>query len=375
MIDNEMKTDNTMDSNYYCVIMAGGAGTRFWPVSRTARPKQFLDITGTGKSFLRYTFERFAGIFPVENIIVVTTARYDRLVMEQIPELLPENLLVEPYVRDTAPCIAYATYTILKRNPDATMVVSPADHLIMDEDKFRKTVIDALDYASKTDVLMTMGIRPTKADSNYGYIQAVGGKAAFENEEPMPVKTFTEKPDPALAKVFIDSGEFFWNAGIFAWNARIIRQEMEKYIPEVTRLFAGWENVFGTPVEPEFIGRAYSDCIKISIDYGVMEKTDRAWIYPARFGWADIGNWEALYGNYDKKDNHGNAFISGERLSDGNRNLLVYSKKKDKLMAIKGLDNFMVIDTDDVLLICPKDDRKFKDFIAGIAMPDYEEFR
>ena len=364
-----------MDKNYYCVIMAGGAGTRFWPVSRTAYPKQFLDMAGTGKSFLRYTFERFAGIIPAENIIVVTTSRYTDLVKGQIPELLPENLLVEPYGRDTAPCIIYATYTLLKRNPDATMVVSPADHLIMDEDKFRKTISDALDYAAKTDVLMTLGIRPTKPDSNYGYIQAAGGKAAFEKEEPMPVKTFTEKPDAALAKVFLDSGEFFWNAGIFAWNARTIREEAEKHIPEVTRLFAGWENVIGSPMEKEFIERAYSDCIKISIDYGVMEKTDRAWIYPARFGWADIGNWEALYSHYDRKDNHGNAFISGERLSDGNRNLLVYSRKKDKLVAIKGLENFMVIDTDDVLLICSKDDRQFKDLIAGIAMPDFEDFR
>ena len=364
-----------MDKNYYCVIMAGGAGTRFWPVSRTAYPKQFLDMAGTGKSFLRYTFERFAGIIPAENIIVVTTSRYTDLVKGQIPELLPENLLVEPYGRDTAPCIIYATYTLLKRTPDATMVVSPADHLIMDEDKFRKTISDALDYAAKTDVLMTLGIRPTKPDSNYGYIQAAGGKAAFEKEEPMPVKTFTEKPDAALAKVFLDSGEFFWNAGIFAWNARTIREEAEKHIPEVTRLFAGWENVIGSPMEKEFIERAYSDCIKISIDYGVMEKTDRAWIYPARFGWADIGNWEALYSHSDRKDNHGNAFISGERLSDGNRNLLVYSRKKDKLVAIKGLENFMVIDTDDVLLICPKDDRQFKDFIAGIAMPDFEDFR
>lgn len=364
-----------MDKNYYCVIMAGGAGTRFWPVSRTSCPKQFLDIAGTGKSFLRYTFERFAGIIPVDNIIVVTTARYADLVKGQIPELAPSSLLVEPYGRDTAPCIAYAAYTLLKRDPDATMVVSPADHLIMDEERFRKTILDALGYAARTDVLMTLGIRPTKADSNYGYIQAAGGKAAFEKEEPMPVKTFTEKPDPALAKVFLDSGEFFWNAGIFAWNARTIKNEMEKHLPEVTRLFSGWENVFGTPVEKEFIERAYSDCIKISIDYGVMEKTDKAWIYPAQFGWADIGNWEALYSNYDRKDNYGNAFISGERLSDGNRNLLVYSKKKDKLMAIKGLENYMVIDTDDVLLICPKEDRKFKDFIAGIAMPDFEEFR
>lgn len=362
-------------SNYYCVIMAGGAGTRFWPVSRTSCPKQFLDIAGTGKTFLRYTFERFAKIIPEENILVVTTARYVDLVKEQLPELLPQNLLAEPYGRDTAPCIAYATYTLLKRNPKATMTVSPADHLIMDEDKFRKTMLDALEYASKTDVLMTLGIRPLKPDSNYGYIQATGGKAAFDKEEPMPVKTFTEKPDPALAKVFIDSGEFFWNAGIFAWNAETIKNELEKYLPEITRLFTGWENVLGTPVEKEFIERVYADCIKISIDYGVMEKTDRAWIYPARFGWADIGNWEALYDHYEDKDNHGNAFISGERLSYGNRNLLVYSKKKDKLMAIKGLENFMVIDTDDVLLICPKENRQFKDFVAGIAMPDFEDFR
>lgn len=375
MIDNKMKTDNTMDSNYYCVIMAGGAGTRFWPVSRTARPKQFLDIAGTGKSFLRYTFERFAGIFPVENIIVVTTARYDRLVMEQIPELLPENLLVEPYVRDTAPCIAYATYTLLKRNPDATMVVSPADHLIMDEDKFRKTVIDALDYASKTDVLMTMGIRPTKADSNYGYIQAVGGKAAFENEKPMPVKTFTEKPDPALAKVFIDSGEFFWNSGIFVWTADTIIREIGKHLPEVAQVFSGWQHAIGTQMEEEFLNRAYTDCIKISIDYGVMEKTDKAWLYPAKFGWSDVGTWESLYGCIGEKDSNGNIYNTLKALTEDSTDTIIYSQAKDKLIAVQGLDNYVVIDTGKALLICPKDDKKLKEFTARLSMPGFESYR
>lgn len=364
-----------MDKNNYCIIMAGGAGTRLWPVSRSGCPKQFIEVGNTGKSFLRITYERFSKFFPAENILIVTTVKYRDIVKRQIPEIEDENLLAEPYGRNTAPCIAYATYTLLKRNPDASMVVAPADHLIFDEDTFAKTVTNAIAFASREKVLMTIGLMPTRPDTNYGYIQVSGGKNACHADRAVKVKTFTEKPDADLARVFVDSGEFLWNSGIFAWKAQTIREEMEKYLPEVTGLFNGWEKALGSSTEQDFITRAYTDCLNISIDYAVMEKTDRAWIYPASFGWADIGSWESLQEFYPHKDALGNAVMAEKTLMTEDRNSLIVSTDKGKLVAVKGLKDFMVIDTDDVLLICPKNDRQFKDFIAGIAMPEYEKYR
>ena len=362
-------------SHCYCVIMAGGNGVRIWPVSRNAKPKQFLDVADTGKTFIQSTFERFSKIVPKENILIVTGDRYRELVAEQLPEVAPENILYEPYSRSTAPCIAYATYTLLKRDPEAKIVVTPSDHLIEDEDIFVETIEKSFDYIDGNDVLMTLGVVPTRPDTNYGYIQACGGSEAYKKGIPLQVKTFTEKPDRELAQVFINTGEFFWNAGIFIWKAQTIRQEMEKYLPEVTRLFNGWENALGTPIESEFITRAYTDCANISIDYGVMEKTDRAWISPVQFKWNDVGTWESLYNIIPTKDQKGNAISAEKTLIEDTRDVLVVSPSKKKLIAIKGLEDYMVIDTDDALVICPKDDKKFKEFISGIAMPGFEKYR
>ena len=221
---------------------------------------------------------------------------------------------------------------------------------------------------------MTLGGVPTRPDTNYGYIQAYGGSKAYRNNQPLQVKTFTEKPDKEMASLFISTGEFLWNAGIFLWKAATIRREMERYLPEVTGQFTGWESAIGTRIESEFIARAYTGCLNISIDYGVMEKTDMAWIYPVNFGWQDVGSWESLY-NYIPKDNLGNAITAEKTLLESTGNMLVVSPEKKKLIAIKGLEDYMVIDTDDVLVICPKDDKKFKDFISGIAMPEYEKYR
>ena len=361
-------------NNCYCVIMAGGSGTRFWPVSRVAKPKQFLDVADTGKTFIRQTYDRFLKILPKENILIVTADKYRDLVMEQIPELDRSNLLLEPYARNTAPCIAYATYKLLQRNPEATMVVSPSDHIIEDEATFTDTINYVLEYVDSHDVLMTLGVVPTRPDTNYGYVQACGGREAFNRNEPVEVKTFTEKPDKELAKVFMSTGEFFWNSGIFLWKARTIREEMEKHLPEVTGLFKGWEKTMDTAVESEFVTRAYTDSLNISIDYGVMEKTDRAWVYPAKFDWQDIGTWESLY-NYMPSDHLGNSISAGKMLVENCQNTMVVSPEKKKLIAIKGLEDYMVIDTEDALVICPKDDRKFKEFISGIAMPEYEKYR
>ena len=355
--------------------MAGGTGVRFWPVSRAAKPKQFLDVAYTGKTFIQSTYERFLKVVPQENILIVTGDRYRDIVKEQLPDLADENLLLEPYSRNTAPCIAYATYTLLKRDPLARMVVSPSDHMIDNEELFVETIRKAFDYIEEHDTLMTLGVIPTRPDTNYGYVQAYGGSDVYKNGNPMQVKTFTEKPDRELAKVFISTGEFFWNAGIFLWKAETIRNEMEKYLPEVTGLFKGWENALGTPIEGEFIAKAYTDCPYISIDYGVMEKTDIAWMYPVRFGWGDIGTWESLYNIMPEKDSMGNAMSAEKTLVENTSGVLVVSPEKKKLIAIKGLEDYMVIDTEDVLVICPKDDKKFKDFISGIGMPEYEKYR
>lgn len=355
--------------------MAGGAGTRFWPVSRIAKPKQFLDVAETGKTFIRHTYDRFLKILPQENILIVTAAKYRDLVMEQIPELSRENLLLEPYTRNTAPSTVYATYTLLKRNPDAQFVVMPSDYIIDNEDIFVETIRNAFDYIEQNDVLLTLGVAPTRPDTNYGYAQVFGGREAIQSKQPAKVKTFTEKPDKELAKVFLSTGEFLWNAGIHLWKAKTIREEMEKHMPQVTGLFKGWEHALGTPVETEFATKAFSDCMNISLSYGVMEKTDKAWIFPVTFDWQDVGTWESLYNYMTIRDAHGNACSAEKVLAEDTKDSLIISPEKKKLVAVNGLEDYIVIDTDDVLLICPKDDRKFKEFISQIGMPEFEKYR
>lgn len=354
--------------------MAGGAGTRFWPISKTARPKQFLDVAETGKTFIRQTYERCLRIVPQENILVVTAERYQNLVRQELPELQEDNLLLEPYSRNTAPAVAYCTYSLLKRDPDAMMAVLPSDHIIDNDELFSQTIDDAFGYVEEKDVLMTLGIIPSRPDTNYGYVQVCGGREAYKTQEPLQIKTFTEKPDKTLAEIFISTGEFLWNAGIFLWKADTIKQEMEKYAPQITGQFEGWEVAIGSKIEKEFIQRAYTGCPNISLGYSVMEKTERAWIYPARFGWQDIGTWESLY-NYIPKDPLGNAVSAEKTLLENVSGNLVVSQEKKKLIAINGLEDYMVIDTEEALVICPKDDKKFKDFISGIAMPEFEKYR
>lgn len=364
-----------MNNKYYCVIMAGGHNNHFWPITRNNKPNQFLDITGTGKSLLRKAYERCLDVVPKENILIVTIKRFKDLVLKQVPDIPKENLLLEPFGRRTAPCIAYATYTLLKRSPDAVMAITPADLVISDEDLFKESLSNALDYATNYPVLMTLGVKPNRPDPNFGYIQATGGKAAINGHDPVKVKTFTEKPDAELAEVFYKSGEFFWNSGIFVWQASVIREEMDRYIPEVTNLFTGWEGALGSPSESAFLDRAYADCTKISIDYGVMEKTTRAWLYPVQFGWSDIDNWDSVYASLPHKDKDGNITNTDKCYLKDDMSCVMVSGNKKKLIAVKGLEDFLVIDTDDVLLICPKDDKEYKDFVMGTMSSDYEEYR
>lgn len=355
--------------------MAGGAANHFWPISREARPKQFLDIAGGGKSFLRLTYNRFSRIVPPENILVVTLDRFGELVREQLPELPANNLLLEPHSRNTAPCIAYSTFAILKRCPDAIVVTTPADHIISDEDAFKKAVADVMEHAADNNVLMTLGISPTGPETGYGYIQVKGGKAGAVSGKPVKVKTFTEKPDKSLAKVFYDSGEFFWNSGIFAWKASVILNEMTAHLPDVVSVFKGWREILDTPGEKTFLEKAYSECPKISIDYGVMEKTDIAWLYSGNFGWSDIDSWDSLFNAAPGKDAKGNVSNSGKHLFSEDRDNLLITENKRKIYAVKGLTDYLIVDTEDALLICPRDDKRFTEFIAGLGMPGYEDFR
>ncbi len=353
--------------------MAGGAGRRFWPVSRERMPKQFIPIRELGKSLLRHTFDRFSAIVPADHILVVTTQPYVRELKLHLPELKEENLIVEPYIRDTAPCLTYATYKLMQRDPQATAIVSPSDHILQDDPSFVDTLRSAADYAENHDELVVLGTIPTRPDTNFGYIQKVPG--GVDELPPFKVKTFTEKPDPALAQVFYESGEFLWNSGIFVWNLRTIREEIEECMPSLASQFEGWQDVFGTSREKNFIDKVYGGCERQSISYGILEKTKRARVYPAPFRWDDIGEWETYYDMAEGKDSSGNV-VKGEWLyADDSKDCLLVTTSHDKLIAIQGLDSFMVIDTDDVLLICPKDAEGYKRFVSKVRQKLPEKYK
>ena len=359
-----------MNHNHYCIIMAGGIGSRFWPMSRQARPKQFIDILGIGRTFLQMTFDRYAQIVPPENILVVTAKRYYSLVREQLPAIPEENILLEPYKRNTAPCVAYATYKLYRKNPDAAVIVAPADHLIIGEERFRDTMRTALSVAEKSDRLYTIGIEPTRPETNYGYIQInkpVCKKAG--NHVSYQVKTFTEKPNADLAKVFLETGEFFWNSGMFIWSLKAIKAEMERCLPEVTTLFQGGEAYYGTEGEAGFIQRVYEDCPAISIDYGVMEKTQKAWVFLSDFGWSDLGTWDSVY-ERAPKDAGGNVIGNGVQMVDDVTGSMVLSSNPEKLVVARGFENLMVVDMEDVLLVCRRDDRTVKDIVTDLTVKD-----
>ena len=361
------------DLRNYCVIMAGGIGARFWPVSRVARPKQFLSYGFSGLSFLKMAYNRALAVVPEENIIVVSLERYRDLVMKELPELPSANLLLEPFNRNTASCIAYATYSILQRDPQAVVLVMPSDQEIDDEGSFASTVMRGLDYAAGHDVLVTLGVLPTRPDTNFGYIQTDG---PMIDGSPVRVKTFTEKPDRETAQAFIDSGEFLWNAGIFIWKAKVIAEEIDKCAPEISAHWSGWRQSVGSPWEKEYLEGIYPDMPRTSIDYAVMEKSDRVMAIPAFFDWADLGNWESMYEYFDLRDHNGNAVRTGGKvLSRDNERSIIFSSRKDKLVAVKGLDDFMVIDMDDVLMICPRDEKSLRDFLSELSLPEYEEYR
>lgn len=348
-----------MASSKYCVIMAGGIGTRFWPKSRQSMPKQFLDILGTGKSFIRHTYERFAKIVPPENFLVVTNRKYKDLVLEHLPELSAGQVLCEPVGRNTAPCIAYAAYTLLGRDPEAEMIVTPSDHLILDEENFRTIIGECLSFAAEHDALLTVGIKPTRPDTGYGYIQVSDAQPVSK------VKCFTEKPGLELAQTFLQCGEFFWNSGIFIWKVRTIVEAFEKYLPEHHALFDGVRRAQGTDAEQNIVELAFAECRAISIDYGIMEKADNVYVRCGEFGWSDVGTWGSVY-QHSRKDRYANA-APGEGCYLYDTRSSIVSLPKDKIAVISGLKEYIVVDTDDVLMICPRaEEQNIKKFIDEV---------
>lgn len=331
----------------FCVIMAGGVGSRFWPLSCEAMPKQFLDILGTGKSFIRSTYERFLPIVPTENFLVVTNENYKKLVLEHIPELKEEQVLCEPMRRNTAPCIAYASYKINKMNPNAKIVVTPADHLVTNEAEFQRVISQGFDFVADNNKLLTIGIRPSRPETGYGYIQHDKQNAQGEFK---CVKTFTEKPNRELAEAFVKSGEFFWNSGIFVWSAKAIIEAFTNHLPEMNMMFREGIPVYGTDDEREFIHNLYTDCMSISIDYGIMEKAENVYVIAADFGWSDIGTWGSLY-NYSQLDENRNCLLNGKAMIYNTQNSII-NIPEHKVAVIDGLDGFLVIDTPERLLIC-----------------------
>jgi mannose-1-phosphate guanylyltransferase len=348
----------------YCVIMGGGIGSRFWPVSRKDRPKQFLDFFGTGRSLLQQTFDRFAQIIPVENIYIATNESYADLVKEQLPEIKDNQLLLEPTRRNTAPCIAYAAYHIQAINPKANIVVTPADHLILQEQHYLKNIQTGLNFVDKFPSLLTLGVKPSRPETGYGYIQTEEGGVSDNIQK---VKAFTEKPNYELAKVFFESGDFFWNSGIFIWNVKTIIDAFNRYLPDMATRFNQGLGKYNTPEEKPFINEEYPTCQNISIDYGVMEKADNVYMLVADFGWSDLGTWGSLY-DLAEKDDRSNVVLKCRSLFIESSDNLI-SLSQDKIAVIQGLNDYIVIESDNVLLICKKtEEQRIKQFVADVNM-------
>lgn len=337
-------------NNCYCVIMGGGVGSRFWPCSRTNLPKQFLDFFGTGRSLLQQTFDRFNKIIPTDNIFIVTNVLYADLVKQQLPQMDESRILLEPARRNTAPCILWASYHIKAIDPKANIVVAPSDHLILKEDEFTQAVQRGLEFVSEEDKLLTLGITPNRPETGYGYIQI----AEQVGDNFYKVKTFTEKPELELAKLFISTGEFYWNSGIFMWNINSIIKAAEKYLPEVVLKLTSKLDSFNTPDEQAYINDVFPTCPNVSIDFGLMEKAENVYISLGDFGWSDLGTWSSLYDLSSKDENQNVTLRCKSIIYNGNNNIIVLPE--GKLAVIDGLDGYLIAENDNVLLICKKDE-------------------
>ncbi len=379
--------------NNYCVIMAGGVGSRFWPFSREEKPKQFLDFFGTGRSLLQMTIDRFRPIVPVENMFIVTNITYKHLILEQVPDIKESQILCEPARRNTAPCIAYATAHIralcLRRagltaaNQDwtrpemkANIVVAASDHLILEEEKFRQAILKAFDFVSENNAICTLGMQPTRPETGYGYIQYINERSQSELNDGMsaakplndgiyPVKTFTEKPNLEMAKVFLESGDFLWNSGIFIWNLQTISEAFRYLLPEVADRFREGELLMGTEKEEDFIEEMFPKCPNISIDYGIMEKADNVYVMPSSFGWSDLGTWGSLY-ELSEKDEDGNVSLHSEaHFHEAKGNIVVLEPGKKAI--VQGVEDMIIVEEKGALLVCKKaEEQRIKQFVSEL---------
>jgi len=351
-----------MDKHNYVAILAGGIGSRFWPKSRTPFPKQFLDILNTGKTLIQSTYDRYAAFIPEENIYIVTSVEYTEIVQRQLPKVKSGNILSEPSRKNTAPCIAYISFKLLQKDPEASLIIAPSDHLVLDNASFERVALQALDFAVHMKAFVTLGIKPTYPNTGYGYIQHEPLAVA---DNIFRVKTFTEKPNTELAKAFIASGDFLWNAGIFIWKAKQIVDAFEQHQPEMYELFATELTHFNTSEEQAALERIYPLCTNISIDYAIMERAHNVYVIPSSFGWSDLGTWNSAYDNLEK-DYLGNA-VAGDNVMIIDATKCMVSVPNNKLLVLQGLDDFIVVDTKDVLLICKKDkEQQIKDYVAEV---------
>ena len=340
--------------------MAGGIGSRFWPFSRTDKPKQFLDFFGTGRSLLQMTVDRFRPLVPIENVLIVTNVAYKELILEQVPDLSERQILCEPARRNTAPCIAYATAHIRARGEkNANIVVAASDHLILEEEKFRHTIQQAFDFVSTHKAICTLGMQPTRPETGYGYIQFARG------EEICPVKQFKEKPDLETAKKYLDSGDYLWNSGIFIWSLETISEAIEKYMPEVAEIFKRGERIIGTKEEGEWIKENFPKCPNISVDYGIMEKADNVFVLPSSFGWSDLGTWGSLYELSDKDEKGNVSLHSKAHFHEAEGNIVVLEPGKTAI--VQGVNDMIIVEERGALLVCKKaEEQQIKNWILDI---------
>ena len=353
-----------MNKNNYAVIMAGGIGSRFWPMSKSSFPKQFLDILGTGETLIQQTFSRLERICPPENILIVTNTNYKNLCLEQLPNVVESNILCEPAMRNTAPCVAYAAFKIQSMNEDANMIIAASDHIILKEDEFVRVTNDCLDIVAKNDVLLTLGITPSRPDTGYGYIQfSEDNLSGYKKAR--KVKTFTEKPNQELALNFLDSGDFLWNSGMFIWSAKSITLAYRKHLRDMYEVFDEGKQFYNTINEKEFIDRIFPACKNISIDYGIMEKSENVYVYPADFGWSDLGTWGSLYSHLELDEYKNTIQGNNVMMYDSTDNLV--KVPDDKLVVLQGLQGYIVVENEGTILVCKKEDeQKIKQFVADL---------
>ena len=345
----------------HLVIMAGGVGSRFWPMSTTDRPKQFIDVLGVGRSLLQLTLDRFKGICAPENVWIVTNQKYFELVKEQLPEVPVGNILCEPCRRNTAPCIAYVSWRIKSQDPKANIVVTPSDHIVADDSEFRRVVKSCLKFTSETDAIVTLGMKPNRPETGYGYIQADLSTSSPRNKEIYRVDSFREKPDLDTAKMYIQQNNYFWNAGIFIWSVSTIVNAFRVYQPALSKVFEGLMDVYGTAQEQAMIDKLYPECENISVDYAIMEKAEEIFVCPADFGWSDLGTWGSLLAQ-TKRDLYGNSCIGPNITMFDSHNCIVHTTGERKVV-VQGLDDYIVAEKDGMLLICKlSEEQRIKQF-------------